>query len=65
MWNDERTKLLKELCLVGLSGSEIAARLGGVSRNSVISKLMRMGLSCKSAAASRRVRSNITLARRA
>lgn len=44
-WNDERVELLKKLWNEGLSASQIAARLGGVTRNAVIGKVHRLGLS--------------------
>lgn len=44
-WNDERVELLKKLWSEGLSASQIAARLGGVTRNAVIGKVHRLGLS--------------------
>ncbi len=45
-WTDERVELLKKLWLDGLSASAIAAELGGaVSRNAVIGKVHRLGLS--------------------
>src|SRR5215216_1756538 len=45
-WTKERIDLLTELWGEGLSGSQIAAELGeGVSRNAVISKAHRLGLS--------------------
>lgn len=44
-WTDERVATLRELRLEGLSCSQIAKRLGGVSRNAVIGKLARLGLS--------------------
>lgn len=44
-WTDERVELLKKLWSDGLSASEIAAELGGISRNSVIGKVHRLGLS--------------------
>ena len=43
-WNDERVALLKRLWAEGLSGLQIAGRLGGVSRNAVIGKVHRLGL---------------------
>lgn len=43
-WTDKRIEILKELWAQGLSGSAIAAELGGVSRNSVIGKVHRLGL---------------------
>lgn len=44
-WNDERVDLLKKLWSEGLSASQIAARIGGVTRNAVIGKVHRLGLS--------------------
>lgn len=44
-WNDERVDLLKKLWSEGLSASQIANRLGGVTRNAVIGKVHRLGLS--------------------
>lgn len=44
-WTDERVDVLKRLWTEGLSASQIAGRLGGVTRNSVISKIHRLGLS--------------------
>ncbi len=44
-WTDERVELLKKLWGEGLSASQIAGRLGGVTRNAVIGKVHRLGLS--------------------
>jgi GcrA cell cycle regulator len=44
-WNDERVDLLKKLWGEGLSASQIAGRIGGVTRNAVIGKVHRLGLS--------------------
>ncbi|MEG6508551.1 GcrA family cell cycle regulator [Methyloligella sp. 2.7D] len=44
-WNEERVELLKKLWADGLSASQIAGRLGGVTRNAVIGKVHRLGLS--------------------
>ncbi|QKV19368.1 GcrA family cell cycle regulator [Oricola thermophila] len=44
-WTDERVELLKKLWTEGLSASQIAAQLGGVSRNAVIGKVHRLKLS--------------------
>ena len=45
-WTDERVELLKKMWAEGLSASQIAAKLaGGVTRNAVIGKVHRMGLS--------------------
>lgn len=43
-WNDERVERLKRLWAEGLSASQIAAQLGGVSRNAVIGKVHRLNL---------------------
>jgi GcrA cell cycle regulator len=45
-WTDERVELLAKLWSEGLSASQIAAELGGgVTRNAVIGKVHRLGLS--------------------
>jgi len=44
-WTDERVETLKRLWLDGLSASQIAKQLGGVTRNAVIGKVHRLGLS--------------------
>lgn len=44
-WTDERVELLKKMWADGLSALEIAKELGGVSRNGVIGKINRLGLS--------------------
>lgn len=46
-WTDERINLLKQLWGQGLTASQIAERLGGVSRNAVIGKAHRLGLSSR------------------
>lgn len=43
-WTDERVTLLRELWAKGLSASQIAVQLGGVTRNAVIGKAHRLGL---------------------
>lgn len=43
-WTDERVEKLKKLWSEGLSASQIAAQLGGVSRNAVIGKVHRLSL---------------------
>lgn len=45
MWNDERTQALREMWAEGLSASQIAGRIGSVTRNAVIGKIHRLGLS--------------------
>jgi GcrA cell cycle regulator len=44
-WTDERVELLTKLWADGLSASQIATELGGVTRNAVIGKVHRLGLS--------------------
>ncbi len=44
-WPEERVAVLKKLWLEGLSASQIAKQLGGVTRNAVIGKVHRLGLS--------------------
>src|ERR1700756_665596 len=48
-WTDERVELLKKLWQDGLSASQIAKQLGGVTRNAVIGKVHRLGLSGRAA----------------
>ena len=43
-WTDERIERLKELWTKGMTASQIADELGGVSRNAVIGKAHRLGL---------------------
>ncbi len=43
-WTDERVALLRKLWTEGLSASQIAKQLGGVTRNAVIGKVHRLGL---------------------
>jgi GcrA cell cycle regulator len=43
-WTDERIDRLKELWTQGMTASQIADELGGVSRNAVIGKAHRLGL---------------------
>ncbi|CAN5166052.1 GcrA family cell cycle regulator [soil metagenome] len=51
-WTDERVELLKKLWTDGLSASQIAAQLGGVTRNAVIGKVHRLSLSGRAKPAS-------------
>ena len=44
-WSDERVELLKKMWTEGQSASQIAKELGGVTRNAVIGKVHRLGLS--------------------
>lgn len=43
-WTDERIEQLKDLWTKGMTASQIADELGGVSRNAVIGKAHRLGL---------------------
>src|SRR3546814_14339579 len=43
-WTDERIDRLKEYWSKGMTASQIADELGGVSRNAVIGKAHRLGL---------------------
>jgi GcrA cell cycle regulator len=68
-WTDERVETLKKLWSDGLSASQIAGVLGGITRNAVIGKVHRLGLSgrAKSPAAAeprtRKPRSQVALQR--
>ncbi len=44
-WTDERVDQLRQMWTEGLSASQIARSLGGVTRNAVIGKVHRLGLS--------------------
>lgn len=44
-WTEERVTVLKKLWAEGHSASQIAKQLGGVTRNAVIGKVHRLGLS--------------------
>jgi GcrA cell cycle regulator len=46
-WTDERIATLKKMWEGGSTASEIAAELGGVSRNAVIGKAHRLGLKAR------------------
>src|SRR5260221_13188224 len=43
-WSEDRVEQLKTLWTEGLSASQIARALGGVTRNAVIGKVHRLGL---------------------
>jgi GcrA cell cycle regulator len=43
-WTDDRVATLRKLWAEGLSASQIAKQLGGVTRNAVIGKVHRLGL---------------------
>ena len=44
-WTDERVEILNKMWAEGNSASQIAKELGGVTRNAVIGKVHRLGLS--------------------
>jgi GcrA cell cycle regulator len=44
-WTDERVETLKTMWAEGKSASQIAKELGGITRNAVIGKVHRLGLS--------------------
>lgn len=46
-WSEERTATLKKLWLEGLSASQVARHLGGVSRSAVIGKVHRLGITVR------------------
>jgi GcrA cell cycle regulator len=46
-WTAERIETLARLWADGLSASQVAAELGGISRNAVISKVHRLGLAVR------------------
>ena len=48
-WTEDRVETLKKLWSDGLSASQIAKQLGGVTRNAVIGKVHRLGLSGRAA----------------
>lgn len=50
-WTDERVDVLKKMWGEGKSASQIAKELGGVTRNAVIGKVHRLGLSNRSTGA--------------
>ena len=50
-WTDERVETLKRMWSEGQSASQIAKELGGVTRNAVIGKVHRLGLSNRVGAA--------------
>lgn len=51
-WTDDRVELLKKMWTEGQSASQIAKELGGVTRNAVIGKVHRLGLSNRAGSAS-------------
>jgi GcrA cell cycle regulator len=48
-WNDERIEALTRMWREGLSASQVARQLGGVSRSAVIGKVHRLGIAGRDA----------------
>ncbi len=48
-WNDERIESLSKMWREGLSASQVARQLGGVSRSAVIGKVHRLGIAGRDA----------------
>ena len=63
-WPLERTELLKKLYGEGLSASQIAGKLGGITRNAVIGKIHRLGLSGRANKAEKARGNNVLLFRK-
>ena len=63
-WSDDRVEQLKTLWTEGLSASQIARALGGVTRNAVIGKVHRLGLAGR-ASPSRSERPRLPVAHKA
>ena len=63
-WSEDRVEQLKTLWTEGLSASQIARALGGVTRNAVIGKVHRLGLAGR-ASPSRAERPRVSLSPKA
>jgi len=63
LWTDEAVETLKKLALEGRSASAIAAELGAASRNAVIGKASRIGITLKGGGASPRRASSASSSR--
>lgn len=53
-WTDERVALLRKYWAEGLSASQISKQLGGVTRNAIIGKVHRLGLSGRATPSAKR-----------
>jgi GcrA cell cycle regulator len=53
-WTEERTATLRRLWLEGLSASQVARQLGGISRSAVIGKVHRLGITVREVPARQR-----------
>jgi GcrA cell cycle regulator len=60
-WTDERVEQLRKLWAEGLSASQIAAQMGGVTRNAVIGKVHRLKLSSRGKSTSSQPRAKKTV----
>ncbi len=58
-WTDERVETLKRMWAEGQSASQIAKELGGVTRNAVIGKVHRLGLSNRNGNSAGNVRTDV------
>lgn len=65
LWSDERTSTLKKLWADGFTASQIAKRLGGITRNAVIGKVFRLGLARRNAPETHSARRQKAAAKRA
>jgi GcrA cell cycle regulator len=61
-WSEDRVEQLKTLWTEGLSASQIARALGGVTRNAVIGKVHRLGLAGRASPSSRAERPRLPMA---
>jgi GcrA cell cycle regulator len=64
-WNDERIEALKKLWADGLSASQIQRELGAATRNMIIGKVHRLGLSGRQSPLGRAPRARAVLVRAA
>jgi GcrA cell cycle regulator len=64
-WTEERCATLAKLWADGLSASQIAGRLGDVTRNAVIGKVHRLGLPGRIRASHRQARNHLAALRSA
>ncbi|HMS45159.1 MAG TPA: GcrA family cell cycle regulator, partial [Alphaproteobacteria bacterium] len=58
-WTDQRIEALRKFWQQGFSASQIAKKLGGVTRNAVIGKAHRLGLTGRSSSLKKQER-NVT-----
>ena len=60
-WTPETVELLRKLWGSGKTASQIAEIIGGISRNAVIGKANRLGLSKKTIAGNKKIKSEINI----